>query len=78
VADAALTARVTAYAHELAAKPPIALSQIKGALNRAGNWTFAEALEHEAEAQAVCLGSDDFAEAMRAWVKKRPGVYHGR
>jgi 2-(1,2-epoxy-1,2-dihydrophenyl)acetyl-CoA isomerase len=77
VPDADLSERVTAYAHDLAAKAPIALSQIKGALNRAGNWTFEEALEQEAEAQAVCLGSQDFAEAMKAWIQKRPGEYSG-
>jgi 2-(1,2-epoxy-1,2-dihydrophenyl)acetyl-CoA isomerase len=77
VPDGALAAHVAAYARELAAKPPIALSLIKSGVNRATHWTFEESLEHEAEDQAVCLGSRDFAEAMKAWAKKRPGEYSG-
>jgi len=77
VPDGALLGRVGAYARELAAKPPIALSLIKGGLNRATSLSFEEALAYEAEAQATCLGSQDFREAMIAWVKKRDGVYEG-
>lgn len=35
------------------------------------------ALEFEAEAQATCLGSRDFREAMAAWVERRPGEFRG-
>jgi len=72
-----LLPRVTEYARMLAAKPPIALSLIKGGLNRATGFSFEEGLEFEADAQAVCLGSKDFREAMRAWVQKRDGEYTG-
>ena len=77
VADDALAARVAEYATILAAKPPIALALIKGGLNRATAWTFEEGLEYEAEAQATCMGSSDFREAMAAWVQKRSGKYRG-
>jgi 2-(1,2-epoxy-1,2-dihydrophenyl)acetyl-CoA isomerase len=77
VADDALHKRVSEYARELAARPPIALSLIKTGLNRSTSWSFEEALEFEAEAQATCLGSKDFREAMAAWLQKRPGEYTG-
>lgn len=77
VPDVALGDRVGEYARMLAAKPPIALSFIKSGLNRSSSWGFDEGLEYEAEAQAACLGSKDFREAMRAWIKKRPGEYKG-
>ena len=77
VPDDALGERVRSYARTLAEKPPIALSLIKGGLNRATTWSFEEGLEYEAEAQAVCLGSRDFREAMLAWAQRRGGEYHG-
>jgi 2-(1,2-epoxy-1,2-dihydrophenyl)acetyl-CoA isomerase len=77
VPDEEVLGRVGAYARELAAKPPSALSLIKGGLNRATSLSFEEALAYEAEAQATCLGSQDFREAMIAWVKKRDGAYEG-
>ncbi len=77
VPDDALGERVRTNARTLAEKPPIALSLIKGGLNRATTWSFEDALEYEAEAQATCLGSSDFREAMTAWMARRPGVYTG-
>ena len=77
VADDALAKRVAEYAATLASKPPIALSLIKSGLNRATTWSFEDALEFEAEAQATCLGSEDFREAMKAWLQQRNGEYRG-
>jgi 2-(1,2-epoxy-1,2-dihydrophenyl)acetyl-CoA isomerase len=78
VPDAALSARVAEYAHVLASKPPVALGLIKNGLNRATTWDFETALEYEVEAQARCLGTYDFREAMAAWFQKRDGKYEGR
>ncbi len=78
VPDAELSSRVIAYARELASKPPIALGLIKDGLNRATSLDFETALELEVEAQARCLGSHDFREAMAAWIQKRDGIYEGR
>jgi len=75
--DAELLGRALEYARSLAAKPPIALSLIKSGLNRSTTWGFEEGLEYEAEAQATCLGSRDFREAMSAWLQKRDGEYCG-
>ena len=77
VSDHQLAKRVSEYARTLAAKPPIALADIKQGLNRATSWTFEESIGFENERQAACLGSSDFREAMKAWMQKRPGDYTG-
>jgi len=77
VADDQLMERVGEYARVLAAKPPIALSMIKTGMNRLMHAGFEEGLEFEADAQAVCLGTNDFRTAMIAWLKKTEGVYTG-
>ena len=78
IPDGELAERVAEYARALASKPPIALAWIKNGLNRATRWSFEEALEYEVEAQAECLGTRDFREAMAAWSEKREGKYQGR
>ena len=78
VADDQLMKRVSEYARVLASKPPIALSMIKTGMNRLMDAGFEEGLEFEADAQSVCLGSEDFRRAMIAWLKKTEGQYVGR
>jgi len=73
-----LSGRVADYARVLAGNPPIALSLVKNGLNRATAWDFEMALEYEVEAQARCLGTHDFREAMAAWMQKRDARYEGR
>ncbi len=77
VADDQLMKRVTEYARALAAKPPIALSLIKTGMNRLMDASFEAGLEFEADAQATCLGSNDFRAAMIAWLNKTEGEYTG-
>lgn len=77
VADDQLMKRVNEYARVLASKPPIALSLIKTGLNRLSDASFETGLEFEADAQATCLGSNDFRTAMKAWLKKTEGEYTG-
>ena len=77
VADELLMERVKTYAQGLAAKPPIALSLIKTGMNRMMNASFEAGLDFEADAQATCLGSQDFRTAMIAWLKKTEGEYTG-
>jgi len=72
-----LMQRANEYARTLAAKPPIALSLIKTGMNRLMDASFEMGLEFEADAQATCLGSDDFRTAMIAWLKKTQGEYSG-
>jgi 2-(1,2-epoxy-1,2-dihydrophenyl)acetyl-CoA isomerase len=77
VPDDLLMQRVNEYAETLAAKPPIALSLIKTGMNRLMDASFEMGLEFEADAQATCLGSDDFRTAMIAWLNKTEGKYTG-
>jgi 2-(1,2-epoxy-1,2-dihydrophenyl)acetyl-CoA isomerase len=77
VADDQLMKRVNEYARMLARKPPIALSMIKTGMNRLMHESFEMGLEFEADAQATCLGSEDFRTAMIAWLKKTEGEYTG-
>jgi 2-(1,2-epoxy-1,2-dihydrophenyl)acetyl-CoA isomerase len=77
VADDQLMKRVNEYASTLARKPPIALSLIKTGMNRLMDASFEMGLEFEADAQATCLGSNDFRIAMIAWLKKTEGEYTG-
>lgn len=78
VPDDQLMNKVRDYAQMLAKKPPVALSMIKSNINRMTTTSFEEGLELEASAQAACLGTNDFAEAMRAWMQKRDGDYTGQ
>jgi 2-(1,2-epoxy-1,2-dihydrophenyl)acetyl-CoA isomerase len=73
-----LDAFVDDWARRLAAGPPIALAQTKQMLNNAFDVTLEQALEDEGWAQTVNFGTADTAEAMAAFVAKRPPQFEGR
>ena len=76
VQDAELEAAVGALAETIAAQPPLALRHAKLAID-----AFADqerSLQLAAEGQAVCLRSEDFIEAGRAFREGRAPVYRGR
>jgi enoyl-CoA hydratase/carnithine racemase len=73
VEDADLEREATALAETIAAQPPLAVRGAKRALDDPGR-----SLVLAAEGQAVCLRSEDFVEAGRAFFEKRPPVYRGR
>jgi enoyl-CoA hydratase/carnithine racemase len=75
VDDDALEAEVTALANAIAAQPPLAVQGAKRAVAAAGRLPIAEGLVAEAEAQAICLRSDDMREAISAFVEERPARY---
>jgi 2-(1,2-epoxy-1,2-dihydrophenyl)acetyl-CoA isomerase len=77
VPAAELDGAVDDWARRLAAGPPIALSMTKTLLNNALSVSLAEALEDEARCQAVNFGTQDMAEAMRAFLEKRDPVFRG-
>jgi 2-(1,2-epoxy-1,2-dihydrophenyl)acetyl-CoA isomerase len=77
VPAAELDALTADWARRLAAQPPIALSLTKMGLNASSALSMADALEHEAVAQNVCFQTRDLAEAMAAFVERRPPVYRG-
>jgi enoyl-CoA hydratase/carnithine racemase len=73
-----LDATVASLAARLAAGPPLALSITKRLLNQSAHVSLAQALEAEAQAQAVNLSSRDTAEAMLAFAERRDPKFEGR
>ena len=67
-----------ALAARLAAGPTLALSMTKRLLNQSSQVTLAQALEAEAQAQAVNFGTRDTAEAMTAFMERREPRFEGR
>jgi enoyl-CoA hydratase/carnithine racemase len=59
------------FAERLAAGPGFAIRMTKQMLNRELTVGLAEALEMEAQAQAICMGHPDYREAYEAFVDKR-------
>jgi enoyl-CoA hydratase/carnithine racemase len=68
-ADAAAAAK--ALAERLAKGPSFALGVTKQALNREAALDLRTALDNEAELQAICMQSPNFAEAHKAFTEKR-------
>lgn len=74
-----LDAEVAALAAQVAAQPPLAVRGAKRAVRAAlDGRSVRDGLLVEAESQAPCLRSDDFREAITAFVEGRPPVYRGR
>lgn len=73
-----LDARVDTVVQEIASGPPIALSMTKRMLDNAGASSLAQALETEAIAQNVNLGTKDMVEAFVAFREKRAPRFQGR
>jgi len=69
---------VAGWAARLAASPPLALSLTKALLDDSSSMSMATAIEREAEAQAVCIGSEDGREALSAFLEKREARFSGR
>ena len=77
VDDAALAAEADALLARLAAGPSLGLAMTKGALDRELALDLAGALEAEAQAQALCMGHDDFRAGFAAFTEKRPLRFSG-
>ncbi len=73
-----LDAFVDDWAARLASGPPIALAMTKRLLNNSMNVTLEEALDDEGLSQTVNFSTADTAEAMSAFVEKRPPEFTGR
>ncbi|MHB1535706.1 MAG: enoyl-CoA hydratase-related protein [Acidimicrobiales bacterium] len=78
VPEGRLDGFVADWAARLAAGPPIALSLTKALLNNGLDSSFDQALEAEAHAQSVNATTDDFREAVQAFLKKRAPHFRGR
>jgi enoyl-CoA hydratase/carnithine racemase len=66
-----------ALAAELAAGPTFAQGMTKRMLHQEWNMGIDEAIEAEAEAQAICMATNDFHRAYHAFVEKRKPRFEG-
>ena len=73
-----LDATTVELADAIAAGPPLALSMTKRELDNAGSSSLTQALEIEALAQSVNVGTEDIREALTAYVERRPPEFKGR
>jgi enoyl-CoA hydratase len=74
---AAVVAAALALGAEMAANSPLAVQGTKAVLAANDGRTVAEGLEYVATWNAAMLSSDDLAEAMAAFLEKRPGRFGG-
>jgi enoyl-CoA hydratase/carnithine racemase len=72
-----LRAAVDQLAEELAAGPTFAHGMTKSMLNQEWNMGLDQALEAEAQAQAICMKTDDFRRAYEAFSAKRRPAFKG-
>jgi len=66
-----------AFAHDLANGPAFAHSMTKNQLNMEWNMSLEQALESEAQAQAICMKTKDFERAYLAFASKQKPVFEG-
>ena len=78
VEPGALLPQVLALAGEIAAKPPQALRYAKRLLKMAQRMELRDFLDLCATFQGISHNSTDHAEAVAAFLEKRPGTYRGR
>ncbi len=64
-------------AADLASGPAFAHAMTKTMLQQEWSVSVEQALEMEAQAQALCMGTADFARAFEAFAAKRPPVFEG-
>jgi enoyl-CoA hydratase/carnithine racemase len=74
----AARAEAQALARRLAKGPSFALGMTKTMLSQESNLSLDQALEAEAQAQQICMHSEDFHEAHQAFVEKREPRWKGR
>ncbi|MFN2563411.1 MAG: enoyl-CoA hydratase family protein [Gemmatimonadaceae bacterium] len=77
VAPDALLVEAVSLASSLAHGPSFAHGMTKMALHQEWSMGLDEAIEAEAQTQAICMQTDDFARAYRAFVKKEKPVFEG-
>ena len=74
----ALIAEATAFARQLADGPAFAHSLTKSMLHQEWAMDIDTAIEAEAQAQALCMLTEDFGHAYRAFAAKTKPVFEGR
>ncbi|HET7158149.1 MAG TPA: enoyl-CoA hydratase-related protein, partial [Burkholderiales bacterium] len=73
----ALITETQALAESIAAGPTFAHEMTKRCLHQEWNMGIDEAIEAEAQAQAICMQTRDFERAYEAFVAKRRPVFEG-
>jgi enoyl-CoA hydratase/carnithine racemase len=73
----ALLAEARSMAHGIAHGPTFAHAMTKRCLHHEWSMPIDDALKLEAEAQAVCMQTEDFARAYRAFAAKQTPVFEG-
>ena len=74
----ALVAEATAFARQLADGPAFAHSLTKSMLHQEWSMDIDTAIEAEAQAQALCMLTEDFGHAYRAFAARSKPVFEGR
>ena len=77
VDPSAVLPEAQALAATLAAGPTFAHAMTKRMLHKEWDMPLDEAIESEAQAQAICMETEDFARAYHAFVAKRAPVFEG-
>jgi enoyl-CoA hydratase/carnithine racemase len=77
VAPDALLAEATAMARTLATGPTFAHGMTKLALHQEWSMGIDDAIDAEAQTQAICMQTQDFARAYRAFVEKKTATFEG-
>jgi enoyl-CoA hydratase/carnithine racemase len=72
-----LRAAAAQLAQELAQGPTFAHGMTKTMLNQEWNMGLEQALESEAQAQAICMKTEDFRRAYEAFSAKQPAAFKG-
>jgi 2-(1,2-epoxy-1,2-dihydrophenyl)acetyl-CoA isomerase len=78
VAAATLDADARAFAAEITAHSPVTASLVKDLVAQAGARTLDAEMERELDAQANALASQDHAEAVAAFLERRPPHFVGK
>jgi enoyl-CoA hydratase/carnithine racemase len=72
-----LLADAQKWAHDLASGPTFANGMTKTMLHQEWNMSVDQAIEAEAQAQAICMMTEDFNRAYQAFVAKQKPVFQG-
>ena len=67
----------TAMAHQLATGPAFAHAMTKRSLHQEWSMGVDEAIEAEAQVQAICMQTEDFVRAYHGFVDKKPPAFEG-
>ena len=73
----ALEDEVRSQSHSLASGPTFAHGMTKRALHQEWGMGLDEAIENEAQVQAICMSTEDFARAYEAFTRKQSPVFEG-